>query len=412
MGAFEAILGLGALIGVGYYVIQIANKAPINNPLALLPLSTSTVVTPPAPVSNPPSTSKPKSSGGSKKQPSVPVESTGEILAPSTSEMTSPNVAGTAFTFNVVGDLDDNALAAQTATNLCGQNPTIALIIGDFDYQKPCNPQKWWTGSMKACNGKNVMGSIGNHDCGDKGFLELFPANGGQWSAVKKVGNIAFVSLNTGTCSAVCSNPATEEKFVKQAQDDPSVKWIVVHFHKPVFVNGNASADAPMSFHTMLRKYSKVKMVFAGHNHKYVRYLPQGGIQYITAGRGGHDATGKEPITKGPSSNTVGVVKCRVGTDGGMSCQYVANTGEVLDSWGLTADGKHTGSGGVTPKGGSAPSESGYAEAYLATNGMYYGDKEDRDNAILDIMFQQELRLHPRRQFNNTVYHYSNYARY
>ena len=49
-----------------------------------------------------------------------------------------------------------------------------------------------------------------------------------------------------------------------------------------------------------------------GHNHKYVRYIPQNGIQYITAGRGGHDATGKEGMTKGPSSNTVGVVKCRV----------------------------------------------------------------------------------------------------
>ena len=31
---------------------------------------------------------------------------------------------------------------------------------------------------MKACNGKNVLGSVGNHDCSGKGFLEIFPA---QW---------------------------------------------------------------------------------------------------------------------------------------------------------------------------------------------------------------------------------------
>ena len=166
----------------------------------------------------------------------------------------------------------------------------------------------------------------------------------------------------------------------------------------------------------MMKKYSKVKMAFAGHNHKYVRYIPIDGIQYITAGRGGHDASGKEAITKGASSNTVGVVKCRVATDGSMSCQYVANSGEILDTWGLTAAGKHTGSGGVTPKGGSAPSESsGYVSSYLGTNAVYYdgdnADKEERDNAILDLMFQQDLRLHPRRKLNNSIYHYSSRRR-
>lgn len=331
-------------------------------------------------------------------------------LVPGTSNATAPNVAGTAFTFNVVGDLDDNALALATATNLCGTAPTLVMIIGDFAYHN--DAQKWWTGSMKPCNGKNVVGSVGNHDNSGKGFLELFPANGGKWEFTKKVGNIAFIAVNTGYCSSTCMDLKSEALF-QQAQADPSVKFIVVHFHKPIFTTGTAP-DAPMSLHNMMKKYSKVKMAFAGHNHSYRRYTIQDGIQYITAGAGGHDKTKSTAVTKGPSSGSVGVVKCRVATDGAMTCQYVANNGVILDQWGLTAAGKHTGTGGVAPEQGSAPSESGYvAAAYFGSLvDSYYSnydfqDKEERDNAILKLMDEHDIRIHPRRKLNNTIYHYS-----
>lgn len=351
----------------------------------------------------------PKPTPTTTKQPTKPKQ---PILTPTTSEMTSPNVAGTAFTFNVVGDLDDNALAAATATNLCGSNPTVVLIIGDFAYH--CNAQKWWTGSMKSCNGKNVLGSVGNHDCSGKGFLELFTANGGKWEFTKKVGNIAFIAVNTGYCSATCMNPSTSEPLFRQAQADPSIKFIVAHFHKPIFTTGTAP-DAPMSLHNMMKKYPKVKMAFAGHNHSYRRYAPQDGIQYITAGAGGHDKSSSTAVTKGPSSGSVGVVKCRVSTDGAITCQYVANSGEILDQWGLTAQGKHTGTGGVTPKGGTAPGESGYAQAFYTHHNQQLNppplppaDKEERDNAFLSMMDRRNIILHPQRKFNNRIYHYSN----
>jgi hypothetical protein len=334
----------------------------------------------------------------------APSQQSSPILIPTTSEMTSPDVVNTQFTFNIVGDVDDNALAAATANNLCGGTtpPTLAIIVGDFAYH--CDAQKWWTGSMKACNGKSVMGSVGNHDCSGKGYLELFPVNAGKWTTIKKIGNIAFVSLNTGYCSAQCSNPNTEEPTVKQAQDDPNVKFIVVHFHKPIFT-ANTAPDTPASFHTMLMKYPKVKMVFAGHNHTYKRYTIQGGIQYITVGAGGHDKSSSTPVTKGPSSGTVGVAKCRVAADGSITCQYVANNGEICDQWGLTAEGKHTGSAGVTPSTGPKSAEAAFAQTsfYSHLNPINYPTKEERDNAYLEMM---DRRI-PQRKFNNTIYHYS-----
>jgi hypothetical protein len=271
---------------------------------------------------------------------------------------------------------------------------------------------------MKACNGKKgVLGSVGNHDNSGKGFLELFPENGGKWEFTKKVGNIAFIAVNTGYCGGTCMNPSTSEPLFQQAQNDPSVKFIIVHFHKPIFTTGTAP-DAPMSLHNMMKKYSKVKMAFAGHNHSYRRYAPQDGIQYITAGAGGHDKTKSTAVEKGPQSGSVGVVKCRVGTDGGITCQYVANNGEILDQWGLTGTGKHTGTGGVTPKGGTAPSESGYAvqSFYTTMVDQLYGynffndddnNKEKVDDIINNMMDERERRIHPRRKYNNKIYHYS-----
>lgn len=403
MGAtstIATIFGVGILAYFGYKVLlpklqqgfQMPEFPTIQFPQAQA-APTPTPVAQPATAPSQSTTRKPSSSSSS--SPIVP-----------TSQATSPNVPGTALTFTVVGDIDDNALAAQTAQNLCGGNPTVVLIIGDFAYH--CNAQKWWTGSMKACNGKNVIGSVGNHDCGGKGFLELFPANGGKWTTFKRIGNIGFVGLNTGTCNAVCSNPSDEEHVVKQAQADPNVKFIVVHFHKPIFT-ANTAPDTPASFHTMLMKYPKVKMVFAGHNHTYKRYAPQGGIQYVTVGAGGHDKTSSTPVQKGPSSGTVGVAKCRVAADGSITCQYVANNGEVCDQWGLTAQGKHTGTGGVTPKTGPKSAEAAYAyqSFYSHLDPIDYPDKEERDNAYIMMMD----RLIPQRKFNNKIYHYSAYQR-
>ena len=46
MGALEAILGLGALLGVGYYVIQLANKTPISISIPFLTPDVSALTVP------------------------------------------------------------------------------------------------------------------------------------------------------------------------------------------------------------------------------------------------------------------------------------------------------------------------------------------------------------------------------
>jgi hypothetical protein len=409
MGFLDSLItiaGIGLIGYIGYVtlgptVIQrmfggsyTPQQQQVAAPAALPPL-------PPEPAAQQkqkPATEPPKSS------------STGTNLVPSKSDMTSPNVAGTAFTFNVVGDVDETPA---TATNLCGSSPTLAIFVGDFAYHN--DAQKWWTGSMKACNGKNVIGSLGNHDNGGKGFIDLWPANGGKWEFIKKIGNVAVIAVNTGSCSATCANPSSVEPLFQQAQADPSVKFIVAHHHKSIFTTG-ISPDASPAYHTMYKKYPKVKMVFAGHNHYYARYKPLDGIQYITVGTGGHDLSSSTSGSTGPSSKTIGVAKCRVSTDGGITCQFVSNSGQILDQWGLTGAGKHTGTGGLTPKNGPTVAESG-----LAITQAYYSSylsqpqstpeaeekKEERDEFFNKLIQRRYHKMFPQRKFNNKIYHYS-----
>ena len=298
--------------------------------------------------------------------------------------------AASSFTFNVVGDIDHNK---PTGDALCGDNPSLALIIGDFAYD--CNADKWWKGTMSACNGKNVIASVGNHDCDGKGFIDLFPLNGGKWEFIHKRGNIAFIAVNTGYCNNECSDPKTSKSLFDQAQNDPSVKWIIVHQHKPIFTAG-VSPDAPMSYHTMYKKYSKVKFVFAGHNHTYKRYTVQDGIRYITCGQGGHAGNNSDSQV-GPSTGRIGVVKCSVGLDGSISCKYVASSdGKVLDTFGMSSGGNHTGSGGVEP---SQNASSSYARSLYNTRlpPRYIPIKEEIDNAIIAEMDKEYARRRKKR---------------
>ena len=117
------------------------------------------------------------------------------------------------------------------------------------------------------------------------------------------------------------------------------------------------------------------------------------------------------------SSKSIGVAKCRVSTDGGISCQFVSSSGKVLDSWGLTGAGKHTGTGGIPPKAGPVAGTvisnsfvQAYYSSYLSqpqTNPYEEDRKEERDEFFSKIFQRQYDKMNPRRKFNNTIYHYS-----
>ena len=238
------------------------------------------------------------------------------------------------FTFNVAGDFRDTPA---TGYNLVSDNPDFIIMTGDYGI-KTKNPKEWTSSTMAMIknSGIPVYGALGNNDNGNEYLNTGFFTNK-NWSYSFAAGNIAFVVANTED-----ENVAGTDAFLARAQNDPNVKWIIVLMHQSIWhpVGTSVRSDTTIDFHSTFQKYSKVKMVIAGHTHVYARMVPVDGILYIMNGIGGQNPSkgSTEPST---FSKINGALHCRVTIDGSITCSNISNgSGAVVDKFTIEADGK------------------------------------------------------------------------
>lgn len=136
-------------------------------------------------------------------------------------------------------------------------------------------------------------------------------------------------------------NVARADAFLARTQNDPNIKWVIVVMHQSVWhpVGTSVRSDTTIDFHTTFEKYSKVKMVIAGHTHVYARMVPVDGILYIMNGIGGQNPSkgSTEPAT---FSKINGALHCRVTVDGSITCSNISNgSGAVVDKFTIKANG-------------------------------------------------------------------------
>lgn len=237
------------------------------------------------------------------------------------------------FTFNVAGDFRDTPA---TGYNLVSDNPDFIIMTGDYGI-KTKNPKEWTSSTMAMIknSGIPVYGALGNNDNGNEYLNTGFFTNK-NWSYSFAAGNIAFVVANTED-----ENVAVTDAFLARAQNDPNVKWIIVVMHESIWhpVGTSVRSDTTIDFHSTFQKYSKVKMVIAGHTHVYARMVPVDGILYIMNGIGGQNPSkgSTEPST---FSKINGALHCRVTIDGSITCSNISNgSGAVVDKFTIEADG-------------------------------------------------------------------------
>ena len=238
------------------------------------------------------------------------------------------------FTFNVAGDFRDTPA---TGYNLVSDNPDFIIMTGDYGI-KTKNPKEWTSSTMAMIknSGIPVYGALGNNDNGNEYLNTGFFTNK-NWSYSFAAGDIAFVVANTED-----ENVAGTDAFLARAQNDPNVKWIIVLMHESIWhpVGTSVRSDTTIDFHSTFQKYSKVKMVIAGHTHVYARMVPVDGILYIMNGIGGQNPSkgSTEPST---FSKINGALHCRVTVDGSITCSNISNgSGAVVDKFTIEADGK------------------------------------------------------------------------
>lgn len=237
------------------------------------------------------------------------------------------------FTFNFAGDFRDTPA---TGYNLVSDNPDFIIMTGDYGI-KTKNPKEWTSSTMAMIknSGIPVYGALGNNDNGNEYLNTGFFTNK-NWSYSFAAGDIAFVVANTED-----ENVAGTDAFLARAQNDPNVKWIIVVMHESIWhpVGTSVRSDTTIDFHSTFQKYSKVKMVIAGHTHVYARMVPVDGILYIMNGIGGQNPS-KGPTEPSTFSKINGALHCRVTVDGSITCSNISNgSGAVVDKFTIEADG-------------------------------------------------------------------------
>lgn len=322
----------------------------------------------------------------------------GTAVGPFTFE-TAPGPETTSFRVTAVGDHgindphnefqradDDNPV--QVIEGAKSFAPNLHLGVGDLAYANgyPFTWDKYFSTFEEFYASTPFMTVPGNHEKEpgqgfsqyDARLNQLMPIRNPEIGGIEakqrwydfQYGNARFVGLNTS--ADACGDYARGEEFIpladtrcrtdqsvtyneeqrqfvetalKDASEDPSVKWIVAYFHSGFYTDGDHKGrnDLRELWGPYFDKYD-VDLVLSGHNHSYERSKPirrgevsDTGTTYIVNGTGGTGHYGfrhDEPPewTAFRDADHYGAVQLDF-SDERIKGEYVALDGAVVDDF-------------------------------------------------------------------------------
>lgn len=169
---------------------------------------------------------------------------------------------------------------------------TICLFAGDFTDSDTTSA---WTNEWFNRSYSNTMqvfseiawgGARGNHETYENNMPKYyrFPYYNSTFYYAYEYGPALFIFLDTETS---ISSGSAQYNWLESQLQATSKKWIFITCHEPGYEAGSHSPNADIRDHVqpLCTQYG-VDVVFAGHNHHYVR-IDKNGIQHITTGGGG-----------------------------------------------------------------------------------------------------------------------------
>ena len=191
------------------------------------------------------------------------------------------------FNFVAAGDWACTGQTIKTVDNMVKQNPELVLGLGDYAYGRPgC----WLKIVDPIVNKMDIV--IGNHEPMrlkiDNGTMTYVPAPERLQQYIDRFNltkqyysfnyqNVHFVAMSTETEFGPGS---AQYIFVNQdlarADSDPSIKWIVVFYHRLAYTSPSFVGSVPLirdTYHPLFVKYN-VDLVIQAHNHNYQRTYP------------------------------------------------------------------------------------------------------------------------------------------
>jgi hypothetical protein len=302
--------------------------------------------------------------------------------------------AFTDINFAAVGDfgcpVSSSSNPWKTINNIKSRNAERVLGLGDYSYLEVGNADCWINFMHSSgLDLSRLKQTIGNHETDQSGKLADFvnefkpspPSTSVQYYSFnyqREAGGpkIHVLVMSTEQCwSTSCSQYKFVDNDLKVASQDTSIQWIIVDYHKVMYVSPNkcsssscvGSSSLRTAYNPLFDKYG-VDVVLQGHVHNYersklIKYsggssptivqssttsytksaLRTPGEIFATVGTGGinfHGWSGKSSFIafQKPSSDaTFGILDLLI-TNNGKTLQgkYINNGGSVKDQFTIT----------------------------------------------------------------------------
>jgi hypothetical protein len=245
------------------------------------------------------------------------------------------------FNFAAVGDWGCTPDTRNTINNMVSKSPELIVGLGDYAYND--TSADCWLKMIKPIHDKMKI-TIGNHDNVTssplilKQLMNSFGMSKEYYSFNYE--NVHFTVMSTELPFGIGSDQYNfVNKDLADAASDPNIDWLVVIYHKPVYISPNEHLSYPDNktasvqpmitlrnvYHPLFLEYG-VDLVLQGHQHAYERSYP---IAFKST-------TNSTYVTDGNSTyyrNPEGQIFVIVGTGGQGNYAFTGKDGKVVTQY-------------------------------------------------------------------------------
>jgi len=244
--------------------------------------------------------------------------------------------------FVIIGDVRQGyGIYSQHAKHIADLEPVpeATFCLGDI-MLRPGNEVEWesfWHYSKPIKDLMPIYLVRGNHEGNDPAFEEIFSEQSGLGNGFfyyyVKTDNIGWLVLDTEVRGEEGSVGPDQflwlSRQLANLQRDTLIQHIFVLMHRPLFSFGEdmgTQLENTEDLHFLFCSYSKVKTVFAGHDHIYHRHI-RDGINYITTSGGG------EPLYHGVGGDYYHFVLVSFKDDDRINIKIIDLFNEIIEDY-------------------------------------------------------------------------------
>ena len=222
------------------------------------------------------------------------------------------------YNFGAAGDWGCSSNANNVENGIAAKRPERVLGLGDYSYQPTAT---CWLNIIRPTDSITKI-TIGNHEDDDnedyQNYISHFHLNKPYYSFDYNNVHVLVMDTDRTSFSSGSDQYNFVQKDLKTASENPSISWIIVTYHEPMYTSPNACSSCNSSttfrntYHVIFDQYD-VDLVLQGHVHDYQRTFP---LKY-------NPSSPSSPIKTSSSTNTYddpeGEIYAIVGTGGELS---------------------------------------------------------------------------------------------